>query len=76
MERRQAKLGPRSKHARNLECTLDRWLLECVGRGSLYQYLVPSLEDPGIFEITPIRPPSLKECQKGPTYEGSIDLNS
>ena len=65
-----------SRHARNLGCTRDRWRLEKVGSGSLFQYLVPSLEDPGIFEITPTRPPSLKECQKGPTYEGCIDLNS
>ena len=65
-----------SRHSRNLDCTQDRWRLEKVGRGSLYQYLVPSLEDPGIFEITPTRPPSLKECQEGPTCEGCIDLNS
>lgn len=51
-----------SRHARNLDSTQDTWRLEKVGSGSLY--LVPSLEDLGIFEITPIRPPSVKECQK------------
>lgn len=53
-----------SRHARNLDSTQDTRRLEKIGSGSLNS--VPSLEDLGIFEITPIRPPSIKERQKDP----------